>query len=331
MSDFIVAIDQGTTGSTVLVVDFSKPTEPTVIGRHTEDFEQHFPKAGWVEHHLDQIWDSVLKAGEKAIAQAKTANHFSEDQIRAVGITNQRETLCPFYRKDGSPAAPAIVWQCRRTTEICQTLKKQGHEDKFKEKTGLVLDPYFSGTKLKWLLEEHDHLAKGSANGDVIFGTIDTYLLFKLTGNSVFATEPSNASRTLLFDIHKNQFDPELMETLGIPSRDILPEVKESAGVFGKTKGLPFLPDGIPISGILGDQQAALAGQTCFEAGEAKCTYGTGAFSIAKYGRKSSSVKPRHADDNRLVARWESHLRFRRSCFHRRRRCPIHPRSISVS
>lgn len=283
--DFLLAIDQGTTGSTVLVINAKNPKDLKIVGRATVDFQQHYPKPGWVEHDLDEIWFSVRKACQQAVAQAESQDaDFSAQKIVSIGITNQRETLCTFERKTGKAIAPAIVWQCRRSTELCAGWREAGLEKNIQAKTGLVLDPYFSGSKMAWLMRENPTVAKSIREGKAVWGTIDAFLLFRLTAGAVFATEPSNASRTLLFDIHKGQYADDLLKLFDIPSTTNLPEVRDSAQVFGTTKGLDFLPDGIPIAGILGDQQAALAGQACFQPGEAKCTYGTGAFLLVNAG-----------------------------------------------
>ena len=282
---YLLAIDQGTTGSTVLVLDISQATAPQLIGKHTVDFKQYYPKTGWVEHDPDEILGSVRQACRAALEQARTARpEFSPAALVGIGITNQRETLCTFDRKTGRPLAKAIVWQDKRSSAVCTRLKEDGCEDAFRAATGLVLDPYFSGTKMTWLLENNSTVATAIREGRAVWGTIDTWLLHALTGGGVFATEASNASRTLAYNIHTGRFDENLLEMLGLPSADCLPEVMDSAGIFGKTRGLDFLPDGIPIAGILGDQQAALAGQACFEEGEAKCTYGTGAFMLLNTG-----------------------------------------------
>jgi glycerol kinase len=284
---FVLAIDQGTTGSTVLVVDVTDPKDSVVVGRHTVDFKQHYPQTGWVEHDLEQIWSSVGEATTKALDQARAhAPGIDAQQIVAIGITNQRETLCVFDRKTAKPLARAIVWQCKRSTPITARLKEQGLEAMFRARTGLVLDPYFSGTKITWLMENAPDVAAKLRSGAAVLGTIDTYLIARLTGGASFVTEASNASRTLAFNIHTGEWDKDLMEPLRIPGSDCLPRVVDSAGDMGRTKGVGFLPDGIPITGALGDQQAALAGQTCFDAGEAKCTYGTGAFLLATLGPK---------------------------------------------
>lgn len=284
-ADYLLAIDQGTTGSTALVIEVKGGQETAIVGKATVDFPQHFPKAGWVEHDLNEIWHSVGEACKKAMAAAETRG-FKVAQLAGIGITNQRETTCVFDRKTSKPLHNAVVWQCKRSASICQDLKAQGAEASVRQKTGLVIDPYFSGTKITWFMQNVPAVAKQLAAGTAVVGTIDTYLLHRMTGGAVFATEASNASRTMLYNFNTGKFDSELLKLLQVPSIDVLPEVKDSAGAFGKTKGLDFLPDGIPISGILGDQQAALAGQTCFNVGEAKCTYGTGAFLLMNIGDK---------------------------------------------
>lgn len=283
----ILSIDQGTTGSTVLIVDVTTPQATAVIGRATVDFQQHYPRTGWVEHDLEEIWSSVQKAATRALEQAKAAcPGFTPSAIAALGITNQRETLCIFERKTGKPLAKAMVWQDKRGTDICARLKREGLEPMFKERTGLVLDPYFSGSKITWLVENDAPLTAKVRKGEAVLGTIDTYLIARLTGGAAFVTEASNASRTLAFNIAKGAWDADLIEALRVPGKDALAEVKDSAGLFGKTKGAGFVPDGVPITGALGDQQAALAGQACFDVGEAKCTYGTGAFFLLNLGEQ---------------------------------------------
>jgi len=285
MSDkYVLAIDQGTTGSTVLIVRTNPDQSSQIVSKATVDFEQHYPKPSWVEHDLHQIWSSVEAAANKAVDLAKTDKAFTKDKIVAIGITNQRETLCVFDAVSSQPDCNAIVWQCKRSTDICETLKKNGFEKTIKEKTGLVLDPYFSGTKITWLMENKPEIRERLESGKAILGTIDTFLIHKLTGGKVHATEASNASRTLLYNIHKGEWDLELLDILKVTNHACLPCVKDSSGDFGSTLNLSFLPDGIPITGVLGDQQAALAGQTCFSVGEAKCTYGTGAFLLLNTG-----------------------------------------------
>jgi glycerol kinase len=289
--NYLLAMDQGTTGTTVLVVDVTNPQDTSVIGRKTVDFQQHYPKTGWVEHDLNEIWQTVERATIGAMAGAKATDPgFDQKKIIGLGITNQRETLCIFDRKTSEPHHRGIVWQCKRSTEICERLRQSGVAPTLKEKTGLVCDPYFSGTKLTWVLENVADVAKSIGNGQSLVGTIDTYLIHRLSGGSSHATEASNASRTLLYNIETGEWDKELLKILGVPNADCLPKVLDSAGEFGRTKGLGFLPDGIPISGVLGDQQAALAGQTCFEVGEAKCTFGTGAFLLLNIGEEKLSL-----------------------------------------
>jgi glycerol kinase len=278
----IIAIDQGTTGSTVLMIDFNEPKNPQIVGKSTTDFPQHFPQSGWVEHDLDEIWRSITTSLNSVFTKKSKAQE--KFTIAGIGITNQRETLCVFEKGTGKPLCRAIVWQCKRSEAICHELKEKGLEPLFRKKTGLLLDPYFTGTKLTWLLRENNDVAKALKEGSALIGTIDSWLLYRLTGGAVHATDPSNASRTLMFNILTKEWDQELLNHLEVP-RLVLPEIKDSSGIFGYTKGCDELPDGIPISGILGDQQAALAGQTCFQIGEAKCTYGTGAFVLTNTGQ----------------------------------------------
>jgi glycerol kinase len=277
MEKFILAIDQGTTGTTALLVDHKLQ----VRGRATVDFPQHFPKPGWVEHDPEEIWFSVLQAIRRALQNG----HVEPGALAGIGITNQRETTLLWERSSGRPVANAIVWQCRRSAEICEELKERGLEEQFRQKTGLVLDPYFSGTKLTWLLRNHPELHRLALAGDLAFGTIDTFLVWRLTGGDRHLTDVSNASRTLMMDLESLSWDEELMEILGVPGA-LLPAIAPSSSLYGQTRGLEFLPDGIPVSGMAGDQQAALFGQACFNAGEAKCTYGTGAFLLENTGEE---------------------------------------------
>jgi len=271
MKDVIVAIDQGTTGSTVLLLDHNVE----VVSTANVEFPNHYPQPGWVEHDVAEIWTSIAEAAEKAFSKSGPVN------IRAVGITNQRET-CLFWDKEtGAPIHRALVWQDRRTADMCADLKSRGLEEMVRSKTGLVLDPYFSGTKAAWLLDNVEGARERAEKGDLLFGTIDTWLTWKLCGAHV--TDPSNASRTLLYNIHTNDWDQELLELLNIP-RVCLPSVVDNAGEAGQTKGAGFLADGIPVSGFAGDQQSALFGQACFGKGEAKSTYGTGAFVLMNTG-----------------------------------------------
>ncbi len=277
MGDLILAIDQGTTGTTVLVIDHGM----NVISRWYAEFPQIFPKPRWVEHNPDDIWASV----EKTIKMALDQGEIDPSRIAGIGITNQRETSVVWSRKTGEPYYNAIVWQCRRTADICQSLKERNLEEAFRESTGLLLDPYFSGTKLTWLYENAPRFADDSKKGEAAFGTIDTFLVWKLTNGAAHVTDVSNASRTLMFRLADLKWDEELVDILGVDF-SILPQVMSSSEVYGTTKGLAVLPDGIPVAGMAGDQQAALFGQACFEPGMAKCTYGTGSFMLLNTGDK---------------------------------------------
>lgn len=280
MKDVILSIDQGTTGSTALLLD----TEVHVVSAKNFEFPNHYPKPGWVEHDVREIWESISSSVTQACAQAP------EHNIRAIGITNQRET-CLFWDKNtGEPIHRALVWQDRRTADFCLSLKEIGLEEKITAKTGLVLDPYFSGTKARWLLEHVPQSRERAERGDILFGTIDTWLIWKLCGAHV--TDPSNASRTLLYNIETGDWDDELLDIFSIP-RACLPTVVDNASVMGHTQGVSFLADGIPVSGVAGDQQSALFGQACFSTGEAKCTYGTGAFVLMNTGSERIMSKNR--------------------------------------
>ncbi len=275
--DLVLAIDQGTTGSTALVVD----GEARVRAKHNVEFPQHFPQPGWVEHDPAELWRSVLDAIAGALAQPG----IDAAKIAAVGITNQRETSLLWRRADGTPLHRAIVWQDRRTADRCAELRQGGHAPRIAELTGLVPDPYFSGTKLAWTLDHVDGARAAAARGDLAAGTIDTYLLWRMTGGRSHATEPSNASRTMLWPLRGGGWSEEMCELLRVPSQ-VLPTVRPCTAAFGTTAGVPGLRDGIPIHGIAGDQQAALFGQTCFREAQAKCTYGTGAFMVLNTGER---------------------------------------------
>lgn len=278
MARYVVAIDQGTTGSTVLVVDEAL----SVRARGYAEFAQIYPQPGWVEHDPEAIWQSVLTALQTALAEAK----LDAKEIAAVGITNQRETtVC--LDASGRPMHNAIVWQDRRTAERCARYKQEGLEPLIKARTGLVLDPYFSGTKMGWLLDKVAGLREKAERGEAKLGTIDAFLIHRLSGGRAFVTDGSNASRTLLFDLHKARFDEELCRTFGVPMA-ALPQLVPAQGVCAETVGLAHLglPDGTPIAGLAGDQQSALFGQMCFGPGEAKCTYGTGAFLLMNTGER---------------------------------------------
>jgi glycerol kinase len=273
---YLLAIDQGTTGNHVAILD----DRLRIVGTSYREFGQIFPKPGWVEHDLDEIWKSV----ELCVASGLRAARIRPTQIAGIGIANQRETTGLWDRATAKPIHRAIVWQDRRTASHCLELKQKGEEPRVRDSTGLVLDPYFSGTKLAWLLENVKGARKRAEAGELCFGTLDTWLIYKLTGGRSHATDTSNASRTLLMNLHTLSWDAPLCAMLKIPPQ-ILPEIRGSADRYGETRGLRALPDGIPVAGVAGDQQAALFGQTCFSAGEAKCTYGTGAFLLLNTGR----------------------------------------------
>ncbi|MBI4406232.1 MAG: glycerol kinase GlpK [Deltaproteobacteria bacterium] len=275
MPSYILSIDQGTTGTTALIFDENLE----IKGQATTDFPQHFPKAGWVEHDLEEIWSSVCLSVKSALERASVP----ASSIAAISLTNQRETSCLWDRASGKPVAKAIVWQDRRTGPYCEQLKKKGVEREIIRRSGLLLDPYFSATKIVWMLKNIPGTKGLAKKGKIVFGTIDSFLLFRLSGNHV--TEPSNASRTLLMNLKTCAWDDSLIKLFGIP-RGILPEIYPSAVEYGRTKGFPHLPDGIPITGMAGDQQAALFGQACLDQGTVKCTYGTGAFILANTGNK---------------------------------------------
>ncbi|HYN36974.1 MAG TPA: glycerol kinase GlpK, partial [Actinomycetota bacterium] len=275
MAELIMSIDAGTTGIKTLVVS----PDSSVVGRGYAEFSQSFPKPGWVEHDPDEIWDTTVKVMHQALEDAGA----SATDIAGIGITDQRETTVLWDRSNGRPVAPAIVWQDRRTAPICERLKAQGLEDEIRRRTGLVLDPYFSGTKIMWLLDEVEGLRKRADAGEIAFGTIDCWLIYKLTGGLVHATEPSNASRTLLYSLQEQGWDEWVLEQLDIPSQ-ILPDIQPSSGIFGNTTADLFDGVEIPITGAAGDQQAALFGQACFEKGMAKNTYGTGSFVLMNTG-----------------------------------------------
>jgi glycerol kinase len=274
MADLVMAIDAGTTGIKVLVIDGASE----VRGRAYSEFTQHFPRPGWVEHDATEIW----RVTQEVMAQALTDAGATASDVAAIGITNQRETTVVWDRATSKPVAPAIVWQCRRSIEICERLKAQGLEDELRARTGLVLDPYFSSTKIIWYLENIEGLRGRAEAGELAFGTIDSWLIWNLTDGAVHATEPSNASRTMLYSLSEASWDPWILESLDIPS-SLLPEVQPSSGVIGSAS-----LDGIavPIAGVGGDQQSALFGQACFSDGMAKNTYGTGSFVLMNTGAR---------------------------------------------
>ncbi|TWF54674.1 glycerol kinase GlpK [Neorhizobium alkalisoli] len=275
MAGYILAIDQGTTSTRAIVFDGNMQ----VAGSGQKEFPQIFPRSGWVEHDPEQIWDSVLWTVRKALKEAG----LEASQIAAIGITNQRETAVVWERDSGKPIHNAIVWQDRRTASFCEKLKARGLEKQFSKKTGLLLDPYFSGTKLSWLLSNVKGAKKRAAKGELCFGTIDTFLIWRLTGGKSFVTDATNASRTLIYNISKNRWDEDLLDILDIPAV-MLPEVKDCADDFGICDEAHF-GAAIPILGVAGDQQAATIGQACFEPGMIKSTYGTGCFAVLNIGK----------------------------------------------
>jgi glycerol kinase len=271
----LLAIDQGTTGTTALIVSLTGET----LGRYTVEFPQYFPNPAWVEHDPAEIWTSV----EEAVTGALRAAKVTGDALAAIGITNQRETTLVWDKRTGKPIHRAIVWQDRRTANACAALKQAGQEPRIREKTGLVIDAYFSATKIAWILDEVSGARGRAEAGELAFGTIDSFLIHRLTGGAVHVTDVTNASRTLLMNLARGEWDPELCATLRVPHA-MLPKIVGSAEVVAATRGAGFLPDGIPIAGVAGDQQAALFGQACFAEGDAKCTYGTGAFVLMNIG-----------------------------------------------
>jgi glycerol kinase len=275
MEKHILAIDQGTTGSRAFIFDL----KGRVVASAYREFRQYFPGPGWVEHDAEEIWTSCETVIKKAIVKAG----IGAEEIAGIGITNQRETTVLWDRKTGRPVHRAIVWQCRRTADLCRRLKR--HEPFLKRRTGLVLDPYFSGTKIRWLLDHVPGLRKKSEAGKIAFGTIDTWLIWKLTGGRVHATDFTNASRTLLLNIRAKKWDRRLLDLFGVPGK-LLPALKASGSDFGRTVRIAGLPAGIPIAGVMGDQQAALYGQGCYAPGTSKNTYGTGCFIMTNTGRR---------------------------------------------
>ena len=272
----ILAIDQGTTGTTVAVMN----TRGVLLGSVNYEFPQIYPKPGWVEHDPEAIWASVLK-GIRAVFRKGLCK---PAEVACIGSTNQRETALLWERRSGKPLGNAIVWQCRRTASFCEGLRKKGLESMVRDRTGLVLDPYFSASKFRWLLNDIEGARGRARRGDIAAGTIDSYLLYRLTGGAVHATDVSNASRTSLMNLSTLDWDPELLKLFNVP-RTLLPEIIPSSGDLGRTQGVPGLPDGVPIAGIAGDQQSALFGQAGFDRGAAKCTFGTGSFILMNTGQ----------------------------------------------
>ncbi|HHY20654.1 MAG TPA: glycerol kinase GlpK [Bacilli bacterium] len=278
MQKYILSIDQGTTSSRAMI--FNKKGE--VIHIAQKEFTQHFPHPGWVEHNPNEIFGSVLSV----VAACLSESQIQPEQIAAIGITNQRETTVVWDKHTGEPVYNAIVWQSRQTAEICDRLRTEGFNELFRKKTGLLLDPYFSGTKVKWILDHVEGARKKAERGELLFGTIDTWLIWKLSGGVAHVTDYSNASRTLLYNIHELKWDEELLNILQVP-KAMLPEVKSSSEVYARTAESYFFGHQVPIAGVAGDQQAALFGQACFDAGMVKNTYGTGCFMLMNTGDKA--------------------------------------------
>lgn len=294
---YILAIDQGTTSSRAIIFDAST----AIIAVAQQEFPQHFPASGWVEHESEDLWDTTLAVCREAMAKAGVA----ASNLAGIGITNQRETTLVWDRKTGKAIHRAIVWQDRRTAERCSALKAEGHEPLVAQKTGLLLDPYFSGTKIAWILDHVPGARARAEKGELAFGTVDSFLLWRLTGGAVHATDATNASRTLLYDIHQGAWDDALLEVIGVP-RAMLPEVRDSSAEFGLT--LPDLFGGaIAVRGIAGDQQAATVGQACFEPGMLKSTYGTGCFALLNTGDQALASR------NRLLTTIAYQLKGRRT------------------
>ncbi len=282
MAKFIMSIDQGTTSTRTCIINQAGSR----VADAQKAFPQIFPEPGWVEHDPQQIWQTTVETMEMALKNAG----ISGQDIAAIGITNQRETVMIWDKHSGRPIHNAIVWQCRRTSQMCQKLKQQKKDKVILKKTGLILDPYFSATKIQWMLTNVKDAKKNALAGNLLAGTVDTFLLWNLTKGQSHKTDVSNASRTMLMNIHSGDWDSELLKIFQVP-RQMLPEICESNAHFGVTKGLNFLPDGVPIHGIAGDQQAALFGQACFQVGEAKCTFGTGSFLLLNTGKKAVRSK----------------------------------------
>lgn len=283
MKKYILAIDQGTTSSRAIL--FNKTGE--IVHTAQKEFTQIFPNPGWVEHNANEIWESVLSVIETVLAKAD----IKPDQVAGIGITNQRETTVVWDKETGLPVYNAIVWQSRQTADICDDLKKKGYNDLFREKTGLLIDAYFSGTKVKWILDNVEGSREKANQGKLLFGTIDTWLVWKLSGGRAHITDYSNASRTLMYNIYQLKWDDELLDILNVP-KSMLPEVRSSSEIYAHTIPKYFFGQEIPIAGIAGDQQAALFGQACFQEGMAKNTYGTGCFMLMHTGEKA--VKSNH-------------------------------------
>ncbi|MGA9467717.1 MAG: glycerol kinase GlpK [Exiguobacterium marinum] len=280
---YILALDQGTTSSRAIIFDH----DGKIVTVAQREFKQYFPKPGWVEHNANEIWGSVLAVMAEAFGSAD----IDPNEIAGIGITNQRETAVVWEKETGRPVYNAVVWQSRQTADICEELKAAGHSDMVRDKTGLLIDAYFSGTKVKWILDNVEGAREKAENGELLFGTIDTWLIWKLSGGTAHVTDYSNASRTLMYNIYEQKWDDELLDILTVP-KSMLPEVKPSSEVYANTIPYHFFGFEVPIAGAAGDQQAALFGQTCFEKGEGKNTYGTGCFMLMNTGEEA--VKSDH-------------------------------------
>lgn len=280
MKKYVMSIDQGTTSTRAVLID----NNGSIVASNQREFTQYFPHSGWVEHNANEIWSSVLSV----VAGVMIENNITPSEIDSIGITNQRETTVVWDKHTSMPVHNAIVWQSRQTADICFDLKNQGYESLFKEKTGLVIDPYFSGTKVKWILDNVEGAREKAENGDLLFGTIDSWIIWKFTEGAQHVTDYTNASRTLLYNIYDLKWDDELLSILDVP-KTMLPEVKSSSEIYGHTTKSHFFGYNIPIAGIAGDQQAALFGQTCFDAGDAKNTYGTGCFLLLNTGTEPTT------------------------------------------
>ena len=283
MENFILAIDQGTTSTRAIL--FNKKGEIVHVAQ--QEFTQIFPQPGWVEHNANEIWGSVLAVMATVLAEVNV----KPEQIAGIGITNQRETAVVWDKETGNPIYNAIVWQSRQTAQICEELKAQGYDQLFREKTGLLIDAYFSGTKVKWILDHVEGAREKAEQGKLLFGTIDTWLIWKLSGGRAHVTDYTNASRTLMYNIYELKWDDELLDILGVP-KSMLPEVRPSSEIYANTIDYHFFGHQVPIAGVAGDQQAALFGQACYQEGMAKNTYGTGCFMLMNTGEKA--VKSEH-------------------------------------
>ncbi|WP_294743217.1 glycerol kinase GlpK [uncultured Exiguobacterium sp.] len=283
MENYILSLDQGTTSTRAIL--FNRAGE--IVHSAQQEFTQYFPKPGWVEHNANEIWGSALAV----VATCLTEANVKPSQIAGIGITNQRETAVVWEKETGKPIHNAVVWQSRQTAEICEALRAAGHAELFREKTGLLIDAYFSGTKVKWILDHVEGARERAERGELLFGTIDTWLIWKLSGGKAHVTDYSNASRTLMYNIHELKWDDELLDILDVP-KAMLPEVRPSSEVYAETAGYHFFGEAVPIAGAAGDQQAALFGQACFDTGMAKNTYGTGCFMLMNTGEEA--VKSDH-------------------------------------